>query len=181
MCKPEPGQVYAIDLAIISNKNKIQPTDVKIINLTELLNNKMSNSYINLENAGNSFFFVSTKIKTCKSKNFGKIVTHTVNSVRSPVIGPQSFFKISHNIENEMANKQMDIEISPKYNTRQDSREPALKPQPLFISNADKRGSVIIISNKQKKELNKSYKYIGSNSEIVNLYKKPTKSYLIRN
>lgn len=74
----------------------------------------------------------------------------------------------------------MHIEILPKDNRRKISVESTAKTQPLYGNNEDKRVSTTIMANSQKKKPNKSYKCIGSNSEIVILYRKPTNGNLRR-
>ena len=101
ICKPEPGLLYAVDLAMISSKSLLKSNDVKIININELLNTKTSNSYVVLENAGSNFYFLSSKIAASKPKKTNQIVQN-VNSSRVSLTGPQIISKPSvSNINNE--------------------------------------------------------------------------------
>lgn len=180
ICRIEPGQIYAIDLAIMIKKSELRPSDVKPVNLDELLNTKTANSYINLENAGNNFYFIATKVPMIKPKKITGATVQTVNSSRGSIIAPQMGIKIPINTDDRTTIKKIRLDASPTTRTRLDSSGPAIKSYSPFISNVRRHDDLIKIDSDKKSQISKSSKFNEHNSEIVNIYRKPLYGIIIR-
>lgn len=181
ICKAEPGLLYALDASTLREKSSLKSGDVKVINMADLLNAKTTNSYVSLESAGSSFFFVSTKVPTIKQKKTATILTQGVNSSRVSLSGLQTTIKVVHNPEERTVVQRIRLEPSPKTKIRLESSGPAMKSYSPFTTNAEGRNSAIIkLDSDKKSQLNKPSKFNEYNSEIVNIYRKPLYGSLIR-
>lgn len=179
--KPEPGQLYAIDIVLMNNKNELRQSDIKPVNIVELLSSKTSNSYISLENAGNCFFFISTKLEGGKAKKMMLSTSQIYNPTRSSVIAPQGIIRIPVDKEDKIMIQKINLEPSPKIKARLDSTGPASRTYSPFVSNDPKVSTVSRQESDKKAHISKASRFTEYNSDIVNIYRKPLYGKLKRN
>lgn len=181
ICACEPGQLYAVDIAILKNKSELASTDIKEVNIVELLTSKTSNSYVSLENAGNSFFFVATKLKPLKAKKISLQNAVLPTSTRNSIVVSTTINKNNGDRDEKSIHNKLYVEPSPQARSRVDSSGPFPKSYSPFVAHDSKTANVSQNNSDKKSMLRKNSKFNEYSSEIVNIYRKPLYGNLTRN
>ena len=178
--KSEPGQIYSVDLTIIGNKNSIEVSDIKSVNLNDLLTSKTFDSYISLESRGNRVYFISTAERSARPKKTPS-VAKILNSSRTSLVGSQIIRNQNNCTEDSSTIGKLLVNPSPKNKIRLESSGPIVNTFASFITskNSDNDSGLKLDSDK-KAQVTKTSRFNEYNSEIVNIYRKPLYGKIIR-
>lgn len=147
--------------------------------MNSLLNNKTINSYITLESAINSFYFISLRPSNSKNTRRNKPV-QGINSSRVSLSGPVISLKPTADAEDRVTVRRIRLEPSPRNKSKIDTPGNVTKPYTPFVTDHRNGSSVSRMGSDKKTELTKPSKFNEYSSEIVNIYRKPLYGWIIR-
>ena len=178
--KAESGKVYGVDSNHMSGKGKVMGDSVKLMTIENVLNVDKGDSYINLENVNNVFYFVSSKISSTKKKKPVLKTATTTNMTRITSSGIQSNLKQSLSVRTKDQPAKKPSDNFSKSKTLLTSVGPLHNQNTSFTTTGKRTNSISRRYSDKKSKITQLSKFNEHKSENLNLYSNPLSSDLTR-